>query len=1019
MKPSFALDLTEEGVTLLHRTGQGWMELGRASFSDPDLPAALDYLRRTAMGLSPKGMTTKLVIPNSQILYTRVTAPGPSPEERRAQIAAALDGRTPYDVADLVYDWQGDGPDLTVAVVARETLEEAESFANEYRFNPVSFVARPDRDFADEPFFGETASAPRHLPKGKLVTRDTGLIEVIPRDLPAPAEEPAVEATTPDVAAAAPAQREDMSDAAVAEEQATPAEPPSAAMPEPAQPEPPEPPRQEPPASVTPPAPEPDPVPEPLAEAVSVAVPPVAEDLPAPVQLPDPEPDPMPAPDARPEAVRPEPAAVPADEAPMAVDVEQEEDLPPVPPRRAVSVTDPSSPDVTDDLPPPPSKAALMAFSSRRAGEVPPPPRKSGQAPLGQAATGAAAPPVKAPTVPRPAMARPVADRPGVAKPVVERPARVPKFSYDDPQPAPPRLPGDPPTAPATLIAAAKAAKGLKSSIGALVSAKAATPDRPAAKPVTQPADQSAEKPAEKPAERPTEKVSERLRAKAAPARTRPSVPPAEGTVAKVSPDALAKGLSARGMVQRGKPRHLGLILTGILLLVLAMVAAWSSVYLSWNDDPAAVEPAAVAALEAPPAGEGAAAPDAGPAQTEPTTPPEAVTAPAVVADSALPPAAPSAAEGPSSPGDEIVLAGMDRPPVLNTPAALAVAPGAGGADNLPLPQMPPPPFGTVYRFDSEGRIIPTPEGIASPDGVMLFAGRPPLAPPQRPATVEAAAAASAPPAASASAPAAPATTTAEPVAAAATVATGDVSPAETFGADPSLASARPQTRPADLAPAAAPAGGEDDASLAPAADSSFASLRPRLRPEAILAAGEASRRAAEAASLAAQAAAEAATASAAANADGSISPLAVAVSRVPAPRPRDLNRAVEAAVAAAVQPAARAAPAASAPAERTEEEAEELDAEEVASAAPNIPTRADVARQATFVNAINLSRLNLIGVYGTNADRHALVRQANGRYVKVKVGDRLDGGTVRAITASEVRYQKGGRLIALAMPQG
>jgi Tfp pilus assembly protein PilP len=192
------------------------------------------------------------------------------------------------------------------------------------------------------------------------------------------------------------------------------------------------------------------------------------------------------------------------------------------------------------------------------------------------------------------------------------------------------------------------------------------------------------------------------------------------------------------------------------------------------------------------------------------------------------------------------------------------------------------------------------------------------------------------------------------------------------------------------------------------------------LRPQAILAAGEASRQAAEAASLAAQAAAQAAADAAVAEAAADVSPMAVSVSRIPAPRPRDLNRAVEAAVAAATQPAARAAPAASPQAERTEEEEEELDAVEVSSAAaPNIPTRADVARQATFVNAINLSRLNLIGVYGSNADRHALVRQANGRYVKVKVGDRLDGGTVRAITASEVRYQKGGRMIALAMPQG
>ena len=87
-------------------------------------------------------------------------------------------------------------------------------------------------------------------------------------------------------------------------------------------------------------------------------------------------------------------------------------------------------------------------------------------------------------------------------------------------------------------------------------------------------------------------------------------------------------------------------------------------------------------------------------------------------------------------------------------------------------------------------------------------------------------------------------------------------------------------------------------------------------------------------------------------------------------------------------------------------------------SPAPRIPTKAAVAKQATYKNAINLSNLNLIGIYGTSNNRYAMVRTGNGSYKKVKVGDRIDGGKVAAITASEVRYQKGGRLITLAMPK-
>ncbi|MFN4129724.1 MAG: translation initiation factor 2, partial [Paracoccaceae bacterium] len=380
---------------------------------------------------------------------------------------------------------------------------------------------------------------------------------------------------------------------------------------------------------------------------------------------------------------------------------------------------------------------------------------------------------------------------------------------------------------------------------------------------------------------------------------------------------------------------------------------------------------------------------------------------------------------------DEIFLAGMDAPPLLSDP--LVLPPPAARGDAPPAEQMPPPPFGTVYQFDAEGRIVPTAEGILTPEGVMLIAGKPARVPPPRPAAIEAAAvpqsavadavaealrgdvegdtgtdAGTSANAAAVSVPVAPATAEVE------------LQPSETFAADPTLSAARPRIRPEGLAPQPA---AEDDASLAPAEDSRFASLRPRLRPSAILAAGEAARKASEAASIAVQVVvAEAAVAPAD---DANLSPLAVSVSRVPAPRPRDLSRAVEAAVAAATRRAEPEVVVAAAPAPRTaapKVQADEADDEPdvvAQSAAPRIPTRANVAKQATFVNAINLSKINLIGVYGTQSKRYALVRQPNGRYRKVRVGDSIDGGKVQAITASEVRYQKGGRMLALSLPTG
>ena len=74
---------------------------------------------------------------------------------------------------------------------------------------------------------------------------------------------------------------------------------------------------------------------------------------------------------------------------------------------------------------------------------------------------------------------------------------------------------------------------------------------------------------------------------------------------------------------------------------------------------------------------------------------------------------------------------------------------------------------------------------------------------------------------------------------------------------------------------------------------------------------------------------------------------------------------------------------------------------------------------QATVKNALNLRQVNLIGVYGKPSDRRALVRLSTGRYKKVKIGDRIDGGKVAAISDTELRYVKNGRNVVLKMPRG
>ncbi|MEJ2030336.1 MAG: hypothetical protein P8X66_10845, partial [Maritimibacter sp.] len=173
MKPNFALDLSHDGINLWHRSASGWSLVGSVALDDPDFTMRLADLRKTAAQLASSGFTTKLIVPNSQVLYTEVDAPGPDDIAREVQIRAALDGVTPYPVGELVFDWRANGRKAKVAVVARETLDEAEAFASDNKLNPVSFVARPGRgELSGEAFFGKTKAATQLLEPGERVEPD-------------------------------------------------------------------------------------------------------------------------------------------------------------------------------------------------------------------------------------------------------------------------------------------------------------------------------------------------------------------------------------------------------------------------------------------------------------------------------------------------------------------------------------------------------------------------------------------------------------------------------------------------------------------------------------------------------------------------------------------------------------------------------------------------------------------------------------------------------------------------------
>lgn len=1268
MRPSFALNFTDDGITLLHRTAQGWVEVGSTPFESPALDAALKDILATAHGLEPSGVTTMLLIPQSQIRYFEFVAPGPDESSRRTQIATLLEGRTPYEVEELVFDWLDANDHVKVAVVARETLQEAEAFAAQYDFAPQAFATLPlaKDSHLRPPFFGPTSlnTAPAALLREdeafRVIPQELAAIvdksEDIPQDNPVgdnmedlPAADP-IDIARSNLAADSPTasvlDQDDPAPEVIAAAESPASQDPAPVEPEPEQPEPvepepeiqpepePEAPQPEPevPAPIEEPAPTEVPTPTEVPAPIEVPVPAPEEPAPAPVEMPDETPVEMPLdlpeiapatpielpvedaplelPPARSfsEFAPPEPLSVnpvslespvtaapkfrgpptqiiappkaaplePAplaidDEAPMALDVPTGTPVEPNLRKPIINTANIPMAPMPDDVPAAPPSLALTAFASRRkalqesgaASRLTIHPRSDLTPPEEDLTTASAAPQIESPTASvEPEVSAPVIaasamnDQPVAPSVVAER--RTPVYGFDEPPlqrptisaPSLGGLGGATRSAPAEAASASKALRNLGSLVGGpKLGSKLKRPDAtpvvsapvistpkmvepmlraPKPEPKVEPSfDAIAEPTLSAPALQATPSLRATARepllasasntqergpqdrggqaemdaaamkaavvasVKANPVKIAPlaaafelvpvapaalrdtatkkePVKPLHSAPARVTadarspltaaPDDLIKGLGMRGNIDPPRSKFLLPVLLGLLLLCLAVIAGWAS-YTSQTQAPAVETNAPLADPPAPAEGEAAPSPEQSTA-LEPATDDEmladeqdptelalegagsiaeedddlpltvdpalaraakmaaaaqaqgtAVIMQASLQTSQIPQAQPAVVTAAvtahhTGPRDEVFVSGMEAPldAVVET-VAMAAPKALAEPEVAPLAPAAPQPFGTVYKFDDEGKILPTKQGTVTPDGVTLLDGRPKRLPPSRPDSLNAA--------------------------------TADVvnAPAEepaSLVIDPAHGKKKPRLRPADLkVEKAAEASGAPDL---PEADQRYAGMKPKSRPPTIAAAAEESRRASEAASIATNAAVAAAISEAT---QSDVSPLAIAVSRTPEARPRSLATAAvitpPAAVASAQQGLASASTAAPAvkgkPAEQPqtnrsarvtshdEDEADE-EPEEVARAAPRIPVSANLAKQATYTKALNLSKLNLIGVYGTPSKRHALIRTSNGRYTKVKVGDKIDGGQVQSIGTNELRYVKGSKVMSLTMPK-
>ncbi|MEL6570675.1 MAG: hypothetical protein AAFQ64_03395 [Pseudomonadota bacterium] len=327
------------------------------------------------------------------------------------------------------------------------------------------------------------------------------------------------------------------------------------------------------------------------------------------------------------------------------------------------------------------------------------------------------------------------------------------------------------------------------------------------------------------------------------------------------------------------------------------------------------------------------------------------------------------------------------------TEVSLAPSPVTDRTINLKAPA-------TAVAFAADDPFISPDASTAAETAVIVAAGPPNIVPPLRPNSIEQSAAETSQDALQEEAP-----VLADAVQAALAVATAEPAVYQ----DPALAGARPLVRPATLLPASA---------RTFEAIPELAGARPTLRPaglapeptpepdEPVVAETE-SATAEDIASIVASIAS-------AAPPSLIVAPTqrAIVLSPRPGPRPQNFARVVAAAQAIT----ARQQPAPSTP---TQTAAIVQTPQPQTAPATGGRTGATVARAATVDNAIRLQDMNLIGVYGKPGSRRALVRMPNGRFVKVEVGSSLDGGRVTAINDSALNFVKRGRTYALQLPAG
>lgn len=156
-KPNFALDLSNEGVAVWHRSsGGGWTTLGSVSLADSDFAAQLAALRDSVAKGSGRARRAVIRIPRSEVLLSKVRVGVFEGEAAVRHAQKQIAELSPLDMSEISFDMGEKGVSnmAPVGIVARQTLVEADAFARSNGFEPLYFTTQyAEREFNREPKF--------------------------------------------------------------------------------------------------------------------------------------------------------------------------------------------------------------------------------------------------------------------------------------------------------------------------------------------------------------------------------------------------------------------------------------------------------------------------------------------------------------------------------------------------------------------------------------------------------------------------------------------------------------------------------------------------------------------------------------------------------------------------------------------------------------------------------------------------------------------------------------------------